>query len=604
MPDLKLTQLVPPTPAAGCGIDAEGSPLGDPSAHTGNGPSVYLETFGCQMNVLDSQLVVSQLRGLGYRFTDDWKSADVVLYNTCSVREQAENKVWSRVGLVGKHKRERPGVVLGVIGCMAERDGTDMIKRHPQIDLLCGPGELDKVPMLIDNAFKTKAAIAPHVNAEPDAEIIQSAAPHPHAGPQTVALQGNTHRRSATLSAASDKLELIDLSRSFNASDASLPGEHLPGAGRSAYVRITRGCNKLCTYCVVPNTRGAEVHRHPDHIVDEVKKLADHGVIEVTLLGQTVNHYHYDHSAAQQIDGVWQPQVGTVISPNKGTGGPSPSFNDSTTSFADLLHRVHEEVPAIQRLRFVTSLPRDFGDDILQVIADSPRICRYLHLPVQSGSNRVLAKMNRGYRVEQYRELIERAKAMIPGVTLATDIIVGFPGETDADYQQTRDLLAFARYKNSFIFKYSPRPGTAAYDRLPEDVPDEVKRHRNNDLLALQAQISQEIHDGYVGQTVDVFVEGVSQKTRKATALTSRDREGAVGLEESASGSGPLPDGRGSSSPDGRGSSSQSDETMQLSGRTDGDLITFFDGDPSLIGSIVKVKVEAALPLALAGVLR
>lgn len=551
MTEIQLQQLVSPSHGShqGCSTDPgpSGSPADDPANRSGIGPSVYLETFGCQMNVLDSQLVVSQLRGLGYRFIDDWASADVVLYNTCSVREQAENKVWSRVGIVGKHKREHPGVVLGVIGCMAERDGTDMIKKHPQIDLLCGPGELDKVPMLIDNVFKTK------IEERADRDL------------SNVALQGNTHRRSSTLSAASDKLELIDLSRSFTAEDTDLPGETTPGAGKSAYVRITRGCNKLCTYCVVPNTRGAEVHRHPDHIVDECKKLADHGVIEVTLLGQTVNHYHYDQSAAQQVDGIWQPQVGTVISPNKGTGGPSPTFNGTTTSFADLLHRIHEEVPAIRRLRFVTSLPRDFGDDILQVIADSPRICRYLHLPVQSGSNRVLAKMNRGYRVEQYKELIDRTKAMIPGVTLATDIIVGFPGETDDDYQMTRELLQYARYKNSFIFKYSPRPGTAAYDRIPDDVPDEVKRHRNNDLLALQTDISTEIHADYVGQTVEVFVEGVSSKTRR------------------------------------QGDADTISEATQLSGRTGGDLITFFEGDPSLIGQIVKVKVESALPLALSG---
>ncbi|MEM1354163.1 MAG: MiaB/RimO family radical SAM methylthiotransferase [Planctomycetota bacterium] len=563
MPDLSLTQLVcsshgDGTPACSSQAGSAVHAADEPDRGQSVGPSVYLETFGCQMNVLDSQLVTSQLRGLGYRFTDDWRSADVVLYNTCSVREQAENKVWSRVGLVGKHKVEKPGTVLGVIGCMAERDGTDMINRYPQIDLLCGPGELDKVPMLIDNVFKTRF--------EPEESVAR--------GLDNIALQGNTHRRSSTLSAASDKLELVDLSRSFSPVDAELPGEHTPGAGRSAYVRITRGCNKLCTYCVVPNTRGAEVHRHPDHIVDEVKKLADHGVIEVTLLGQTVNHYHYDHSAAQKIDGVWQPQVGTVISPNKGTGGPSPEFNDSTTSFADLLFRIHEEVPAIQRLRFVTSLPRDFGDDILQVIADSPRICRYLHLPVQSGSNRVLAKMNRGYRVEQYMELIDRAKAMLPGVTLATDIIVGFPGETDADYQRTRELLQFARYKNSFIFKYSPRPGTTAYDRLPDDVPDVVKRQRNNDLLALQSEISAEIHAGYIGKTVKVFVEGVSQKTRK----TSNAAASNVSL-------GWQPD----------------DAATQLSGRTDGDLITFFGGDPSLVGQIMKVQVESALPLALKG---
>ena len=575
MPEIKLPQFENPASGSsqGCSTDAgpTADPASDPVNRTGTGPSVYLETFGCQMNVLDSQLVVSQLRGLGYRFTDAWRSADVVLYNTCSVREQAENKVWSRVGLVGKHKREKPGLVLGVIGCMAERDGTDMIKKHPQIDLLCGPGELDKVPMLIDNAFKTK------IEDSENRRATSGGTSGGISGGQTVALQGNTHRRSSTLSAASDKLELIDLSRSFTAEDTDLPGETTPGAGKSAYVRITRGCNKLCTYCVVPNTRGAEVHRHPDHIVDECKKLADHGVIEVTLLGQTVNHYHYDQSAAQQVDGIWQPQVGTVISPNKGTGGPSPQFNDTTTSFADLLHRIHEEVPAIKRLRFVTSLPRDFGDDILQVIADSPRICRYLHLPVQSGSNRVLAKMNRGYRVEQYKELIDRTRHYIPDVTLATDIIVGFPGETDADYQQTRELLEYSRYKNSFIFKYSPRPGTAAYDRIPDDVPDEVKRQRNNDLLALQTDISTEIHAGYVGQTVEVFVEGISRKTRKQA---------------------PGSNAPGSRAP---GNDTAANEISQLSGRTGGDLITFFDGDPSLIGQIVNVKVESALPLALSG---
>jgi len=507
------------------------------------------------MNVLDSQLVTSQLRGLGYRFIADWKQADVILYNTCSVREQAENKVWSRIGLVGIHKQEHPGVVLGVIGCMAERDGEAMIHRLPQIDMLCGPGELDKVPMLIDNARKTW--------------IEDEAAPPQHAkiGKKQLntALQGNTHRRSATLSAAADKLELIDLSRSFSAADTELPGETIPGAGKSAYVRITRGCNKLCTYCVVPNTRGAEVHRHPDHIVDEVKKLADHGIIEVTLLGQTVNHYHYDQSAAVKTDGVWQPQVGTVISPNKGTGGPSPTFSATTTSFADLLRRIHEEVPAIKRLRFVTSLPRDFGDDILEVIRDSPRICRYLHLPVQSGSNRVLAKMNRGYRVEQYRELVQRARDIIPGVTLATDFIVGFPGETDEDFEQSAQLLRDSEFKNSFIFKYSPRPGTPAYDRMKDTVPMEVKRQRNNALLAIQGEISAKVHAEFVGKTLNVFVEGVSQKMKKA---------GDTGSET---------------------------ESTQLAGRTDGDLITHFEGSPDMIGQIVKVKITDAATLALQG---
>ena len=215
---------------------------------------VYLETFGCQMNQLDSELVRGQLAALGYTFTPDAGQADVVLYNTCSVREQAENKVLSRVGRVAQRKREGSPVILGLLGCLAEREGTRLMTRYPQIDLLCGPGELDRLPMLIDNAMRTGA--------------VEAA--------DRVALAGNRSRRSATLSAAADNLELLDLSRSF-APDS--PG----GPRRSAYVRITRGCNKFCTYCVVPFTRGAEVHRPPDTIVGECRRLADQGVVEITL---------------------------------------------------------------------------------------------------------------------------------------------------------------------------------------------------------------------------------------------------------------------------------------------------------------------------------
>jgi tRNA-2-methylthio-N6-dimethylallyladenosine synthase len=514
-------------------------------------PKVYLETFGCQMNVLDSQLVTSQLRALGYQFIDDWQQADVVLYNTCSVREHAEQKVWSRVGKVGRHKETNPDVVLGVIGCMAERDGTDMTRKYPQIDLLCGPGELDKVPQLIDNVARTHAA---QRGGKKNAQL---------------ALQGNTHRRSQTLSAAEDQLELIDLARSFD------PDDQL-SAGRSAYVRITRGCNKFCTYCVVPQTRGREVHRPPQHIVDECKKLVDAGVREITLLGQTVNHYHYDHSAAETVNGIEQPQVGSVIAPNKGTGGPSPTFGDNVTSFADLLYRIHEELPALQRLRFVTSLPRDFGDDILKVIRDCPRISRYLHLPVQSGSNRMLKAMNRGYTVEQYRDLVERVRHYIPDAELASDIICGFPGETEEDHQATAELLRFAQCKNCFIFKYSPRPGTAAAKKFTDDVPDDVKKHRNNELLRVQSEVSEQVHQKYVGQTVRVFVESISTKSQKSA--NTADPSVSLGWE-------------------------QPQEVTQLAGRTSGDLITMFDGDPALIGDFVDVKIESAKPLALFGTL-
>jgi len=505
--------------------------------------TVYLETFGCQMNVLDSQLVRGQLLAMGYRFIDHWKQADVVLYNSCSVREQAENKVFSRIGEVGIHKRNHPGIVLGVLGCMAERDGVDMIRRYPQIDLLCGPGELDKVPLLIDNAVKTAIT---YPQRRPKSATANQ-----------VALQGNTHRRTATLDAPQDQLELLDLSRSFS------PDEHQG----SAYVRITRGCNKFCTYCVVPNTRGAEVHRPPDHIVDECSRLVDAGVIEITLLGQTVNHYHYDHGAAITVGGVQQPQIGRTVGPN------IPSTSGRVTTFADLLVRIHDQVPGLERLRFVTSFPRDFGDDILQAIADHPRICRYLHIPAQSGSDRMLKLMNRGYTAGQYLEFIGRARSFLPDVQLAGDLICGFPTETEEDHQATCDLLRQARYKNCFIFKYSPRPGTTAIERFDDDVPDHTKRRRNNELLAIQSQISAEVHQAVIGQTVRVFVESISHKAAKAMAI---DGGGAVtlGWEKSVT---------------------------QLSGRTDGDLIVVFDADPSLIGSIVEVHIERAAPLTLFG---
>ncbi|MBI1372551.1 MAG: MiaB/RimO family radical SAM methylthiotransferase [Phycisphaera sp.] len=497
--------------------------------------TVHLETFGCQMNVLDSELVAGSLRALGYEMSDDRDHADVVLFNTCSVRAAAEDKVYARLGDVKKLKRERPDVVIGVMGCMAERDGATLMDRYPQVDLMCGPGELDKVPQLIDNAVKTRS-------------------------PQ-VALQGTTSRRSSTLAAAGDDLEMLDLSRSIAAEDHS----------GSAYVRITRGCNKFCTYCVVPFTRGAEVHRPPDHIVDECRRLADAGVIEVTLLGQTVNHYRYDHGASVSVNGVTQPQVGP--------GGVA--FRDTAhdlnvgrhvTTFADLLRRIHDEVPAIRRLRFVTSYPRDFGDDILHAMAECERICEYLHVPAQSGSDRILKLMNRGYTVAEYNDFIDRARAIVPSVMIASDFIVGFPTETDVDFAATVEILRRSRFKNSFIFKYSPRPGTLAIDKFEDDVPDDVKKRRNVELLAVQAEVSQSITDTQVGRTLDVLVEGVSQRTRK---------QYGEGVELRLNGA--------------------SDEAVQLSGRTPGDLIVMFDGTPSLVGQIVPVKVHEAKPLTLFG---
>jgi len=550
-------------------------------ASRANGRSVYLETFGCQMNELDSELVRGHLSALGYRMTSDSSEADVVLYNTCSVREQAENKVLSRIGRMGIRKQRGEQVILGVIGCMAERDGGSMMKKYPHIDLMCGPGELDKLPMLLDNAMK--------------ADAVDRA--------DRIALQGSKSRRSSTLQAADDNLEMLDLSRAFDP-------EHAMAGGRSAYVRITRGCNKFCTYCVVPFTRGPEVHRPPDAIVDECKRLADQGVIEITLLGQTVNHYIYTHGTAVTVDGRELAQVGPGASAFKQNGADAkssasrsvlapddartetlrhartkPRRHDAArgvTTFADLLKRIHDEVPEIQRLRFVTSYPRDFGDDILQVMAESPRICRYLHVPAQSGSNRMLKAMNRGYTVEQYVEFVDRCRSYLPDVSIAGDIIVGFPGETEEDFQQSVDLLKRVRFKNNFIFKYSPRPGTVAIKRLTDDVPADVKRRRNNELLAIQADISASVHADWIGRTVDVFVEQVSQKSASS---------GFQGRPPNGSGKVELGWAR---------------PAVQMSGRTDGDLITFFtlpdDLQPQdLIGRMVPVTVTGAGPLRLEG---
>ena len=446
---------------------------------------VYLETFGCQMNELDSELVEGQLSALGYTFVARAEEAKVILFNTCSVREQAEQKAYSRIGIVGARKRAGEELILGVIGCMAERDGLDLFRRHPQVDLMCGPGELDRLPQLIDNVRRTQVAQRFELT-EPLAIADRSA------------LAGNRSRRSATLSAAQDNLESLDLSRAFDATSLGVKRH-------SAYVRITRGCNKFCTYCVVPNTRGAEIHRPPDHIVDECKRLVDSGVVEITLLGQTVNHYRYQHGSAVTIDGREAPQVGPGLAAFR-SARPTGA---RVTTFADLLRRIHEEVPALKRLRFLTSYPRDFGDDILRVMRDSPRICRYLHAPAQSGSDRILRLMNRGYTVGEYLDFTDRAFEMLPDLSLAGDFIVGFPTESDEDFEATCALVRRLPFKNNFIFKYSPRPGTTAFDRIKDDVPDAVKRFRNNHLLALQTDVSRTVHERLIGSRVEVLFDEV-----------------------------------------------------------------------------------------------
>jgi tRNA-2-methylthio-N6-dimethylallyladenosine synthase len=483
---------------------------------------LYLETFGCQMNVLDSELVLGKLRAQGYESVEDRDSADVILYNTCSVREHAEQKVWSRLGELRGRKKEQPGLVIGVIGCMAERDGTRIFQRNPHIDVLCGPGELDKLAQLVHNAVVT--------NATPGS-IRQ----------RQVALMGANVRRSGTLEAAEDHLELLDLSRSISAEDNLA----------QAYVRITRGCNKFCTYCVVPYTRGPEVHRPPQNIIDEVKRLSDAGAREVTLLGQTINHYNFAHGDGR------------------------------TTTFADLLYQIHEAVPGLPRLRFVTSFPRDFSDEALAAMRDCERICRYLHVPAQSGSDRILKMMNRGYTSQQYRDFIDRAREMMPDICIASDFIVGFPTETEEDFQTTVELIRYGRFKNSFIFKYSPRPGTTAVQRFEDDVLEDVKRRRNNELLAVQQEVCVENNRQMIGKTVEVMVEGQSKLVNKP----AYPRSGGVELAWERRGT----------------VTTEAPQRVQMTGRTGGDQVVAFEGDASLKGQLIELEIVDAKNLTLFG---
>ena len=468
--------------------------------------TVYLETMGCQMNVLDSELVLGQLRAAGYEPIDDMTSADLVLLNTCSVRDHAEQKVLSRLGSLRRPKAAHAGMVVGVIGCMAERDPDGIFQKMPHVDLVCGPGELNKVPALIEEvrANRTRA----------------------------IALSQSLSRKSTPVQRALefDSVESLDLSRD--------PG---PGANvLQSYIRVQRGCDKFCTFCVVPFTRGAERSRPPRQIVDEARMLADRGAKEVTLLGQTVNSY------------VNQD-------------------NGREVRFAELLSRV-SEIAGLERVRFVTSFPGDFTDDILEAMRDIPKLCEYLHLPVQSGSDAVLKRMRRQYTVGAYEDLVDRAREFVPEVTIASDFIVGFCGETEAEHEASVALIERCRFKNIFVFKYSERPDTVADKRMADDVSEEVKRHRNGALLAVQESISATHNQTLVGSRLEVLVEGCSK-----AAIKAQEAEQARGEETSWR---------------------QSD---QLVGRTRGDQIVVFSGRPEHIGCFANIRITAATALTLHG---
>jgi len=406
------------------------------------GKTFHIVTFGCQMNKLDTELLAGRLTSCGFQAARDPERADILLYNTCSVRQHAENRVLSHLGSWRRRAARDPGFILGVIGCMAQRMGEEITHRFPHVRLVCGPGALIKVPDYL----------------------------------QLIASDG---RRIVAL-----EQQQLNVQRAPTAR----PRKH------RAYVSIMRGCDNYCAYCIVPYVRGREVSRPPGEILDEIRRLCEDGAVEITLLGQNVSSY------------------------GRGLG-------DAVT-LGSLLEQVNA-VGGLRRVRFITSHPKDMTQDILRAVAELDKVCEHIHMPAQSGSDVVLERMNRGYSRNRYLELVQAGRRLIPGVEFSGDFLVGFPGETDQDFELTLSLLREVRFQQSFIFKYSSRPGTTAAG-WPDDVLDAVKRERNRRLLEAQQQVDSERRAALIGSTVEVMVEGANEGDPTCGQLTGRTRQNDI----------------------------------------------------------------------------
>lgn len=428
------------------------------------GQKLFIETYGCQMNVADSEVVAGILAGEGYALTGEVKDADLILVNTCSVREKAEQTVRNKLANFTHLKRRRPRLVIGVLGCMAERLKEKLLEEEQMVDLIAGPDSYRDLPRLVEQALERKPA--------------------------------------------------VNVLLSLNETYEGIAPLRLSDTPVTAFVSVMRGCDNMCTYCVVPYTRGRERSRNPESILDEIRTLQQEGCREVTLLGQNIDSYlWYGGGAKKDFDKA--PEAVKV----------------GALRFSGLLARVAEAFPDM-RIRFCTSNPHDMTDDVLDTIASHENICRYLHLPFQSGSTRVLKHMRRGYTREEYMALIDRIRAKIPDCGITMDVIAGYPTETEEDHRQTLSLMEYVRYDFGYMFKYSERPGTYAAAHYPDDVPDEVKQRRLDEIIALQARHSLERNTSYVGKTCRVLCEGVSKKDKDR--LFGRNSQGTVVVFDAA----------------------------------------------------------------------
>jgi tRNA-2-methylthio-N6-dimethylallyladenosine synthase len=434
---------------------------------------VYIKTYGCQMNERDSEAVAAMLRGRGYRIVSREDECDVMLLNTCSVRDAAEQKAIGKAANVQARKKKNPDFVLGILGCMAQNRGATLLDQLPDVDLIIGTQKFHQVPDYLDNLRAARDAGAPI---------------------------GET---------------IVDIAEEID-SQNTIRDHELVEHQVSAFVSIQQGCNMDCAFCIVPKTRGDERSRPMDQIVRECEQLAERGVKEVTLLGQIVTSYgrrDYVH-----------------------TGGISP--------FVQLLDRVHA-IDGIERIRFTSPHPRGFKEDLVAAYGRLPKLCGYVHLPMQSGSNRILRAMNRPYTRERYIEIVDALRAVRADMYFSTDVIVGFPGETDEDFEQTRELFEACNYDMAYVFKYSVRTGTPAA-MMDDQVPDEVKEARNAILLAVLRRNSERRNALLLGSVEEVLVEG--------------------------------PDKNG----------------QHFTGRTRGNRVCIFDADPRLIGSLAPLKINRA----------
>ena len=377
--------------------------------------SVYIRTFGCQMNARDSELALGLFVKKGWKIAESLEDANLILFNTCSVRAHAEERVWGNVGMLRKLKEKKPDLIIGIIGCMAQRLGSKIFKQSGLVDIVCGTSDEEKLPELVEEFIKTRNHI----------------------------------------------LSVSNFSKSRKEVDTGYRINKI-----SAFVSIAHGCDNFCSYCIVPYVRGKEISRKPEDIIREIKTLAEKDIKEVTLLGQNVNSYQRCQA---------QPQRNSNDVPG-------------TFDFVKLLEQVND-IDGIEKIRFMTSHPKDANEELFKAMAELPKVVKHLHLPLQSGSDKILKLMNRGYTAKKYISLVKKLKNIVPNCNITTDIIVGFPGETEADFKKTRDLMEKIKFNAAYIFKYSPRPPAAA-SKMEDSVSQKEKENRNQTLLVLQRQIS------------------------------------------------------------------------------------------------------------------